>query len=190
MGKDSQGRRANDAGEALRREVHDLLKGLGTLCGFKTSNLAWEQFDFLWRRDLAGARLSPLMRGYAGVFARDPLVGRTIYRRPLRTDFVLQRFDWADPVVVWCQHQDESGSADQKLPYVLDNLRSLPYRSLLVLTGSRLADDEGVMGYVRERVAGMGGRIAHVFDGSDGLRTWIVRGMLLADPEPALAFDC
>lgn len=65
-------------------------------------------------------------------YIRQHLIGISIYGHPLRADFYLPK----DELIIESKWQDVAGSADEKLPYLVMNIRErYPLPTLLVLGG-------------------------------------------------------
>jgi len=63
-----------------------------------------------------------------------------------KMDFVL------DDLAIECKRQEVSGTADQKMPFVLENLSFFP-RGLLVLDGEHYRRREGILNYLNSKVS-------------------------------------
>lgn len=78
--------------------------------------------------DVIGAVLS----AHGVEFVRQQPIGNSIYCHPLRADFYLPR----EELIIECKWQEVGGSADEKLPYLVENIRHCyPYPTILVLGG-------------------------------------------------------
>lgn len=82
-------------------------------------------------------------------YVRQQPIGLSIYRHPLRADYYLP----TEELIIECKWQEVNGSADEKLPYLVENIRQCyPYPCLLVLGGTGWK--AGAVEWVRLQVNG------------------------------------
>lgn len=137
---------------------------------------------------------SPLFAG-EGVFARNVYVGQTIYGRKHTVPCVVLKKGWRRPLALLGSTQTTGGSADQKIPYMLENaLRCLTIDVLFVLAGAAFVEDVGILSYVdakviesreAKRLDGSKPAIVRFFRGTDEFRRWVSDGMPVDQPAQA-----
>jgi len=67
-----------------------------------------------------------------------------------KMDFYIESLDCA----VECKRQNVSGTADQKLPFVLENLQKFPAkRGLIILDGDHYQNRKGIQEYLNSKVS-------------------------------------
>ena len=85
---------------------------------------------------------------------RQAQLCRSIYGTPLRVDFVVRGvtgFD--DGLIIESKWQQTQGSADEKFPYLVENIRQrYPYPTIVVLGGG--AQKPGAVAWLRSQVGG------------------------------------
>lgn len=60
----------------------------------------------------------------------------TLYGGQMRIDFfVFNRTKWPEGLAIECKWQSSPGTVDEKFPYVVENLKSLPVPSVIMLAG-------------------------------------------------------
>lgn len=70
-------------------------------------------------------------------FSRQAAVGRTIYGHELRVDFLVTNLDeFPGGLVIESKWQDQPGSADEKFPYLVENIRTMKIPAVVVLHGN------------------------------------------------------
>ncbi len=93
--------------------------------------------------DVAGARantngkmaedmLSAAVRRLDATFERQRQIGASIYGTPLYVDFWLPERQ----LIIESKHQSSTGSADEKLPYLAENILAMyPMQTIVVMSG-------------------------------------------------------
>jgi hypothetical protein len=66
--------------------------------------------------------------------------GRTILGKKRRIDLVVYDTTANKMLALECKYQRVSGSAEEKLPYALENIRSLPFPGYLVYSGDGFSE--------------------------------------------------
>lgn len=69
-----------------------------------------------------------------------------------KMDFVVKKLGKISGLAIECKRQNVSGTADQKLPFVVENLRQFP-KALLVLDGAHYKGREGIHNYLNSKVS-------------------------------------
>jgi hypothetical protein len=88
-----------------------------------------------------------VLRGYGVKFEQQKRIGVSIYGHEMRADFYLPDLD----LIIESKWQDTPGSADEKLPYLVANIRErYPYPAMLVLGG--IGWKRGAKEWVRQQV--------------------------------------
>lgn len=97
-------------------------------------------------------------------------LGRSIYRHPLRVDFVIDGLeDFPDGLAVEVKRQGVSGSVDEKIPYVVANIKeAMSIPGMLVLDGSGMKP--GCRRWAKKQV---GGNLVAVVDVVE-FASWLV----------------
>ncbi len=94
----ARGARANQRGRALENAINDLLS---------------EEYE-----QVSPARFFALQSLRQPVFAEQGPIGRDIYGKQRRADFILQHPQrWVKCLVIQCKWQASSGSVDEKFPF-------------------------------------------------------------------------
>lgn len=166
-----QGAMAVRSGSAARNQVETLLFGAGLHLDDRSATL--EEF----RAIRPGGSL--FGRGF---YARDIIVGRCSFRRPLRLSFVAWMAGWPGPLGIQARSQAESGSADAKVVKDARDLCLAPLPSVLLLSGRHFEEDEGIHACVREYVANPRRRLLALFVGDAEFRRWVTQGMEWPSP--------
>lgn len=110
-------------------------------------SLAMENHD-----DLA-SRLAAVCDRHGLDYRRRAEIGQTPYRNPFKADLLLTGLaDYPAGLAVIGRWQDGSGSADQKLPFLLLTINRCRTSSVIVLDGEGWT--EGVWQFMRNRPAG------------------------------------
>lgn len=82
-------------------------------------------------------------------YVRQHHVGQGIYRTPIYADFFLPE----DKFIIEAKWQEVTGTADEKLPYLVTNIRCMPYPHPTVLVYGGAGWRPEAMGWVREQMA-------------------------------------
>lgn len=67
---------------------------------------------------------------------REVNIGKSIIGKNRRIDVFIISEPRNDAFAVECKYQDSQGTADEKIPYALENMRSLPLGGCIVYAGS------------------------------------------------------
>lgn len=151
----SSGARANRTGRRLESFTADLLDELGY-------EEVHPQLFYAAR-----AMMQP-------IFARQVEVGRDLYGKMHRADFMLyhpQR--WKDCLVIECKWQARKGSVEEKYPFLVLSINQNQFDTIILLDGGGYTD--GAKSWMRQQ-AGKD-RLKHVFDQGD-LQRYASKGLL------------
>jgi hypothetical protein len=66
---------------------------------------------------------------------REVNIGKSIIGKNRRVDMLLLSEDQQAAFAIECKYQDSSGTADEKIPYALDNMKALPMAGCIVYAG-------------------------------------------------------
>lgn len=67
---------------------------------------------------------------------REVNIGKSIIGKNRRIDLMLLHEATQMAFAIECKYQDSSGTADEKIPYALENMRALPMQGCIVYAGS------------------------------------------------------
>lgn len=67
---------------------------------------------------------------------REVNIGKSIIGKNRRVDLLLLHEADQTAFAIECKYQDSSGTADEKIPYALENMRALPMAGCIVYAGS------------------------------------------------------
>ncbi len=67
---------------------------------------------------------------------REVNIGKSIIGKNRRVDLMLLHEADQTAFAIECKYQDSSGTADEKIPYALENMRALPMAGCIVYAGS------------------------------------------------------
>ena len=112
----ARGARANRRGRTLENAINDLLS---------------EEYE-----QVSPARFFALRELRQPIFAEQCPIGRDIYGKQRRIDFILyhpQR--WADCLVIQCKWQASPGSVDEKFPFEVLSIQLNEFDTIIVLDG-------------------------------------------------------
>lgn len=71
-----------------------------------------------------------------GYYARQVKLGTGIYGTGIQADFVVYRESTKQPLIIECKWQQSGGTADEKLPFLVANVRErYPYPTCVVIDG-------------------------------------------------------
>ena len=95
--------------------------------------------------------LAATLRGVGFEFERQRVIGRTIYGGEFRVDFLVRNCPlYPTGLVIESKWQRRNGTADEKFPYVYENLRSCcPYPAIVVVHGGGCRD--GALRWLQQR---------------------------------------
>jgi len=111
--------RANKNGNSLEAYVDGVLRNQG-----------YREVD---DRDIANY----IVNEHPGHYARQVKLGKGIYGTGIKTDFVVYRRDAKAPLIIECKWQESGGTADEKLPFLVANVRECyPYETCVVIDGA------------------------------------------------------
>lgn len=72
----------------------------------------------------------------SGYYARQVKLGTGIYGTGIQADFVIYRHSSKEPLIIECKWQQSGGTADEKLPFLVANIRECyPYPTCVVIDG-------------------------------------------------------
>lgn len=111
----SQGRQANRNGRVFEEQIAQRMRSEGY------------------------CQLTELPKTFEFPFFVAQLRGRfvSIYGAPMRVDFFVWHPEkYPDGLVIECKYQETNGSADEKFPYTVANLRKTGVSAILLLMGS------------------------------------------------------
>lgn len=81
--------------------------------------------------------IAGILRAARCRFDRQATIGHTIYGHELRVDFLVTNIHgFPDGLVIESKWQDQSGTADEKFPYLVENIRALNIPAVVVLHGN------------------------------------------------------
>lgn len=120
-GNRSQGGRANLTGNRLERFVEHTLIDLGYQPLIKRNE---RTLDFLTKQERP-------------VYARQVVIGQSIYETRLRCDFVVRHPEkHKEPLIIEAKWQEASGSIDEKYPFLVLNIKQrYPHPTVVLLDG-------------------------------------------------------
>lgn len=97
--------------------------------------------------DTAEQVIAAVLRSYGIRFEQQKRIGASIYNHEMKVDFYLPEHE----LIIESKWQDAVGSADEKLPYLVANIRErYPYPAMLVLGGGGWK--RGAIEWVRKQV--------------------------------------
>lgn len=67
---------------------------------------------------------------------REVNIGKSIIGKNRRIDLMMISEIGQEAFAIECKYQDSSGTADEKIPYALENMRALPMAGCIVYAGS------------------------------------------------------
>ena len=75
-------------------------------------------------------------------YARQVLIGKNIYGRDRKVDFVLHHPElWRDGLVIECKWQGSAGSVEEKYPFLVYNIALSGRATIIVLDGEGYRED-------------------------------------------------
>lgn len=108
-------------------------------------------------------------------------VGTSILGKQRRVDLLLLSRAQGKAVALECKYQDSSGTADEKIPYALQDLASMPMPGVIVYAGTGFS--EGVLHLLKSSTSAAYCLPGRAPDGGDG------RPAVLAGPQPRRSGD-
>ena len=119
---DTQGGRANFTGNRLERFVEHTLTELGYR---RLESRKERTLDFIHGQEQPS-------------YARQVVIGESIYGTRLRCDFILNNHEkLVEPLIIEAKWQESSGSVDEKYPFLVHNIKQChPHPTLVLLDGS------------------------------------------------------
>ena len=98
--------------------------------------------------------LAGVMVAMGIAFDQQCVIGETIYHKRLRVDFVLHNIaSFPRGLIVESKWQDVGGTADEKFPYLVENIyQAYPLPAMVVIHGGGCCP--GALAYIRKRVNG------------------------------------
>lgn len=147
---------ANKTGGALEKFVSNALEAAG-----------YRQVD----DDMLGAYA--VSERPCGYFAPQVHLGTGIYGTGIKTDFVVLPRSAKEPFIIECKWQQADGSVDEKLPFLVANIRECyPHNAIIVIDGEGFRP--GAVQWLRKQI---GGRVAGVYSMQE-FQSWVNRGGL------------
>lgn len=71
-----------------------------------------------------------------GYYARQVKLGTGIYGTGIQVDFLIYGESRSEPLIIECKWQQSTGTADEKLPYLVANIRECyPHPTCIVIDG-------------------------------------------------------
>ncbi len=138
----SGGTRANNRGREVENRVAALLEDVG--------------YQLVVPPDI----IHPMRSMEQSIYARQVEVGRDVYGKIRRCDFLLYSpKTWKDGLVIQCKWQASSGSVEEKYPFEVLNIQKDEYPTIIVLDGGGYS--KGAEGWLKGQ-AGKN-RLLHVF---------------------------
>jgi hypothetical protein len=67
---------------------------------------------------------------------REVNIGKSIIGKNRRLDLLLVSESSQEAFAIECKYQDSAGTADEKIPYALDNMRALPMKGCIAYAGT------------------------------------------------------
>ena len=115
---DNSGQRANETGRHLENFVSKILNGHGY-------EIIRPSKNFFAMTELKQP-----------IYAKQCLVGKDIYDRDRKVDFILFHPEkWPNYLVIECKWQASSGSIDEKYPFAVQSIEKSTYQTIIVLDG-------------------------------------------------------
>jgi hypothetical protein len=85
-----------------------------------------------------------------GYYSNQVSLGSGIYGTGIRADFVVMPRSRKEPIIIECKWQQTLGTADEKLPFLVANIREhYPYPTCIVIDGSGFR--EGALRWLRRQ---------------------------------------
>jgi len=85
--------------------------------------------------------IAAILTVFGCAFDRQIVVGRTLYGRRWRVDFVLRNVrEYPNGLILESKSQKRRGSVDEKFPYVLENIRRGSLPAIVVAHGRGIRD--------------------------------------------------
>lgn len=120
---DSGGRRANQTGRHLEEFVSLILEQHG------------------YKRVKPSAAFFALTYMEQPIYAKQCLVGKDLYDRDRRVDFIVfHPSKWPNNLVIQCKWQASSGTVEQKYPFEVQSIEKNNYPTVIILDGGGYTD--------------------------------------------------
>ena len=75
------------------------------------------------------------------IYAKQCLVGKDIYNRDRRVDFIVfHPSKWPNSLVIQCKWQASSGTVEQKYPFEVQSIEKSVYPTVIILDGGGYTD--------------------------------------------------
>jgi len=85
--------------------------------------------------------IAAILTVYGYRFDRQQIIGRTIYGRRWRVDFVLRNVrEYPQGIILECKSQKRRGSVDEKFLYLLESIRRGPLPAIVIAHGRGIRD--------------------------------------------------
>ena len=140
----TSGGRANRRGRILENAIHMLLE---------------EEYQ-----EVSSQRFFALVELEQPIFAKQFSIGRDIYNKKRRVDFILYHPErWSECLVIQCKWQASSGSVEEKYPFEVLSIQKGEYDTIIVLDGNGYT--KGAEAWLKNQAAH--GRLLHVFNLSE-----------------------
>ncbi len=182
MSRKSQAQQAGDSSSLYVEQVGKALAGSGLFVGKAT----WRgPSAVLMECRQSRDAFSRWGTQYQGLVLSDAPLCVNLFGQTLSAEFIVWRAEWPEPLALFVRVQEESGTAEQKLPFLVESLFSFnspsPMACAVVLAGDRFGQpDSGAAAYVRRQAESRTRLLA--FIGMAAFLTWVNRGMILSDP--------
>lgn len=106
-----------------------------------------------------------------GVYARQLKLGMGIYDTQIYCDFAVARGGSGDALIIECKWQQSGGSADEKLPFLVENIKKCyPHPTYILIDGKGFRP--GAIEWLKKQV---GGKLAGVMSMAE-FHTWANNG--------------
>ena len=107
------------------------------------------------------------------IYSEKVIIGDNIYGLERKCHFILYHpKKWRKKLVIEVRWQGQSGSTDEKFPFIIMNVKRSLYETIMVLGGDKLRPE--VKDWVRAQT---GYRLIEVFDPAQ-FQTWVNQGNL------------
>ena len=183
---DSQGGKAVRSGQEYREQIRHLLVSSGGLHPISLPGLEPGRIAARMQAELSQSR--PLLEAtHSGIVAEDAPLCLGLYRSPLLADFVIQKWDWPEPLALLVQSQDGKGSADGKVACDIEGaVQRCPIPFGSVLLGEWFERTRpSVASYAQERLTEVE-KGFRAFVGMGALTTWVIRDGMRNERMPSL----
>ncbi len=167
-----QGDAANRNGKAFENAIAGILSRYGLMD--VTSQMEDVSFGS------ATVLIQELCKGWfipiAGVFSRQTLLCVSIFEKETREDLLLYKPGWPTPLAIASKNQNGSGSCDEKLEYLFNNVNErFPCPCVILLAGKGWIP--GVRSRANEWIQRSRGRVAQILWSLDDMEQWACNGL-------------